>query len=97
MGVAHCRKLQWFGHTTRRPGSLEHYVMHGMVEQGSMVWWSRDPWYGGAGIHGMVEQGSMVWWSRDPWYGGAGIHGMVEQGSIWKMMSVARTVCLFEI
>ena len=31
-----CRgKLQWFGHTTRRPGSLAHDVMHGMVEGAS--------------------------------------------------------------
>ena len=28
-------KLQWFGHTTRRPGSLAHDVMHGMVDGAS--------------------------------------------------------------
>ncbi|KAG1687722.1 Ubiquitin-like domain-containing CTD phosphatase 1 [Nymphon striatum] len=26
------RKLQWFGHVTRQPGSMAHTVMHGMVE-----------------------------------------------------------------
>ena len=29
---AHQRKLQWFGHTTRRPSSLAHDVIHGLVE-----------------------------------------------------------------
>eukprot|EP00794_Sanderia_malayensis_P013516 gene13516-biopygen10785 len=26
------RKLQWFGHVTRRPGTLAHTVMHGRVD-----------------------------------------------------------------
>ena len=26
------RKLQWFGHVTRRPGTLAHTVMHGGVD-----------------------------------------------------------------
>jgi len=26
------RKLQWFGHVTRRPGTLAHSIMHGSVE-----------------------------------------------------------------
>ena len=30
--IAHRRKLQWFGHITRRPGTLAHTIMHGMVE-----------------------------------------------------------------
>ena len=30
--TARRRKLQWFGHTTRRVGSLAHIVMHGSVE-----------------------------------------------------------------
>ena len=30
--IARRRKLQWFGNTTRRPGSLVHDVMHGLVE-----------------------------------------------------------------
>ena len=29
---AHRRKLQWFGHTTRRVGLLAYDVMHGLVE-----------------------------------------------------------------
>ena len=30
--VARRRKLQWFVHTTRGPGSLAHDEMHGLVE-----------------------------------------------------------------
>ncbi|KAG1669527.1 Sodium channel protein para [Nymphon striatum] len=30
--MARRRKLQWFGHVTRQPGSMDHTVMHGMVE-----------------------------------------------------------------
>ncbi|KAG1659024.1 Sushi, von Willebrand factor type A, EGF and pentraxin domain-containing protein 1 [Nymphon striatum] len=30
--TARRRKLQWFGHISRKPGSLAHTVMHGMVE-----------------------------------------------------------------
>ena len=30
--IARRRKLQWFGHITRRPGTLAHTTMHGMVE-----------------------------------------------------------------
>ena len=30
--TARRRKLQWFGHTTRRMGSLAHTIMHGSVE-----------------------------------------------------------------
>lgn len=29
--TARRRKLQWFGHVTRRPGTLAHTIMHGMV------------------------------------------------------------------
>ena len=30
--VARRRKLQWFGHVTRRPGTLAHTIMHGQVK-----------------------------------------------------------------
>ena len=30
--AARLRKLQWFSHTTRGPGSLARNVMHGIVE-----------------------------------------------------------------
>ena len=30
--VARRRKMQWFGHITRQPGSLAHTIMHGMVK-----------------------------------------------------------------
>ncbi|KAG1654294.1 putative helicase mov-10-B.1 [Nymphon striatum] len=30
--MARRRKLEWFGHVTRKPGSMAHTVMHGMVE-----------------------------------------------------------------
>ena len=30
--IARRRKLQWFGHVTRRPGTLAHTIMHGSVE-----------------------------------------------------------------
>ena len=38
------RKLQWFGHITRRENSLAHTIMHGSVEGNRMVGRPKSTW-----------------------------------------------------
>ena len=44
------RKLQWFGHVTRRPGTLDHTVMHSGVEGRRGRGRPRRSWSGDVGV-----------------------------------------------
>ena len=47
--VAQKRKLRWFGHVSRRPGTLAHDVMHGMVNGSRRRGRPRANWSGDVG------------------------------------------------
>ena len=61
MEVAHLRELQWFGHTTRRPGSLAPVVVHGMVKgargrgRPQATWLTDIAGWAGVGITACVD------------------------------------------
>ncbi|CAI5457801.1 unnamed protein product [Closterium sp. Yama58-4] len=63
----------------------------GVVERGTVVWWSAARWCGGARHGGVVERGTVVWWSAARWCGGARHGGVVERGTVvWWSATVVR-------
>ena len=65
------RKLQWFGHVTRRPGTLAHTIMHGSVEGNRgrgrpKRMWTDDikDWSGRGMVECIREAGDRDVWKR---------------------------------